>query len=421
MSSSPPPEIPLLPSQNPSNWRFTWEAQSHIPTIRLYLFNPHAKPSSQCTELKSELLIEKSSLLVSFILAGAKTSLKVPLPKALIDPESPVNFRAHDDHIEFKCPLLFPIDHPLVSEFDFASSGELRPLSADTDARELSALEEVYFYCRNCSTKLTKSLSCFKVLPSVNWQEAADNWFGTCCCSFGGISEKLVAKYAKSYSCCAGTCLLDTASVNLCKDDLLGCHFPVNNGGKDNGFDIKLASNSSVTQTSATDISDQGRTVLQNVDGGGCHVALEDGDTKNGVDCDRLSLMYSQLHVAENLEKSANFSSDLKNDVGKCDIGCCDSHLSVDSFKREDAAKENELQMHQKVLLNGFLSNGLIARSSNLSKDVNWVEFLCPHCSSVLGAYPSLSDYAPLDGGVRLFKCHISSSLPVGGFNDLFR
>lgn len=36
-------------------------------------------------------------------------------------------------------------------------------------------------------------------LPSVNWTDVADNWFGTCCCSFGGISEKLVTRYVKSY------------------------------------------------------------------------------------------------------------------------------------------------------------------------------------------------------------------------------
>jgi len=33
-------------------------------------------------------------------------------------------------------------------------------------------------------------------IPSVNWREATDNWFGNCFCSFGGVSEKLVNGYA---------------------------------------------------------------------------------------------------------------------------------------------------------------------------------------------------------------------------------
>ncbi|KAL1074155.1 hypothetical protein V6Z11_D11G270200 [Gossypium hirsutum] len=32
----------------------------------------------------------------------------------------------------------------------------------------------------------------FVEMPSSDWREVADNWFGGCCCSFGGISEKLV-------------------------------------------------------------------------------------------------------------------------------------------------------------------------------------------------------------------------------------
>ncbi|PQQ12606.1 uncharacterized protein Pyn_21773 [Prunus yedoensis var. nudiflora] len=63
-------------------------------------------------------------------------------------------------------------------------------------------------------------------MPSVNWREVADNWFGACCCSFGGISEKLVARYANSYACAKGVCLLNTTNITLCKEDLVGFEFP---------------------------------------------------------------------------------------------------------------------------------------------------------------------------------------------------
>ena len=63
-------------------------------------------------------------------------------------------------------------------------------------------------------------------MPSVNWREVADNWFGACCCSFGSISDKLVIRYANSYACAPGTCLLSCSSITICKDDLVECNFP---------------------------------------------------------------------------------------------------------------------------------------------------------------------------------------------------
>ncbi|XP_061953518.1 uncharacterized protein LOC133675962 isoform X3 [Populus nigra] len=63
----------------------------------------------------------------------------------------------------------------------------------DSDLKSLSSMEGVHFYCRSCSNRLTRSpLKQFVEMPSVNWPEMADNWFGGCCCSFGGASEKLV-------------------------------------------------------------------------------------------------------------------------------------------------------------------------------------------------------------------------------------
>ncbi|KAL3525344.1 hypothetical protein ACH5RR_013716 [Cinchona calisaya] len=426
------------PSQNPSNWRFTWETQSQIPTVRLYLFNPHTKPSTQCTGLKVDLVIDQSSLLVSFIEAEsqAEASFRVSLPRVLIDPESPVHFRAYDDHIQVKLSLLLPIDHPLVSEFDSASD-EFRPLSSDSDLKKLSALEEVYFYCRSCSTKLTRSLRCFKEIPSVNWQETADNWFGACCCSFGGISEKLVRSYAKSYTCAAGVCLFDATSVILCKDDLVGCEFSICNRNNRDEFNLKLTNNDILAQASLDNVSKQGQTVCsenddfsrQDIDEKQDQLgSLEDSlkvklgleASENGDDCGSLYCLTSKSQGEENMATCPDSQTDRKHDFGYCDNGCCSAdRLEISSEKKSGSYVE--LLEHQKVLLNGFLWSGFLARSSNLSKDVRWVEFLCPHCSSLLGAYPCFNDYFPLDSGVRLFKCHISTTLPVGGSDDIFR
>ena len=40
------------------------------------------------------------------------------IPRVLLDPESPLNFIAFDDHIQVKLVLLLPVDHPIVSSFD---------------------------------------------------------------------------------------------------------------------------------------------------------------------------------------------------------------------------------------------------------------------------------------------------------------
>lgn len=96
--------------------------------------------------------------------------------------------------------------------------------------KSLSSCGGVHFYCRNCEFNLTRSpLSDFVEMPSVDWREVADNWFGACCCSFGGISEKLVARFANSYTSAKGVCLLNFATVTVCKDDLVGCNFPESN------------------------------------------------------------------------------------------------------------------------------------------------------------------------------------------------
>lgn len=159
---------------NPRKWRFTWEAQSQIPTFKLLLFNPdsNTKPSTQCHDLKVNLLLQESLLTLTWFEAGAEVSLRVPIPRVLVDPESPLQCRALDDHIEVKLVLLLPVDHPILTSLDSVlnlSDDESRrrespcpdysrPLSMESDVESLSSAGEVQFYCRSCSTQLTRSL-----------------------------------------------------------------------------------------------------------------------------------------------------------------------------------------------------------------------------------------------------------------------
>lgn len=106
-----------MSSENPRKWRFTWEAQSHVPNLRLFIFDSYTMPSVQCQNLKVHLNPSQSLVLVSWF-EELEVSLRVPTPRVLVDHESPVSFRAFDDHIEVKLVLLLPVDHPIVSSFD---------------------------------------------------------------------------------------------------------------------------------------------------------------------------------------------------------------------------------------------------------------------------------------------------------------
>lgn len=106
-----------MSTENPRKWRFTWEAQSHVPILRLFIFDSYTRPSVQCQNLKVHLNPSQSLVLVSWF-EDLEVSLRVPTPRVLVDPESPVSFRAFDDHIEVKLVLLLPVDHPIVSSFD---------------------------------------------------------------------------------------------------------------------------------------------------------------------------------------------------------------------------------------------------------------------------------------------------------------
>ena len=105
--------IRMCSDSEQQGWRYTWEAQSHIPTLRLTLF-PNDKtlnPSLQCKDLAVDLHSSHSFL----TLTASFLSLRVPLPAVLVDGDSPVAFRPLSDHIEVKLLLLLPVDHPIFS------------------------------------------------------------------------------------------------------------------------------------------------------------------------------------------------------------------------------------------------------------------------------------------------------------------
>ncbi|GAV65282.1 DUF2351 domain-containing protein [Cephalotus follicularis] len=395
---------------NPRKWRFTWEAQSHSPTLRLFLFDSHTNPSLQCQNLKITQIVSKSQLLVTWThhqddaVLPQQVSLRVPIPRALVDSESPISVNSLSDHIEVKLALLLPVDHPMVSVLGSSDDSEFVAdssvtFSMDSDFKSLSSMDGVHFYCRSCSKKLTTiPIRHFVELPSVNWREVADNWFGNCCCSFGGVSEKLVSRFANSYTCAEGICLLTSTTITLHKNDLLECEFPVQSGTRKylrKPHFSDAAINSGNHHHSVLRDDDESERLPEETNG-------------NATIC--ASLVSDLL-----LENVAS--------VPKCCVHTTDDvqNQFEELYLRDAYETSPMVQRATKSFLNGFLGNIFMARSSNLSRNIEWIECVCPRCSFLLGAHPCGSGDASVDGGARLFKCCVSTSLPVGGSCDLFR
>lgn len=435
--------------KNPKKWRFTWETQSQSPNLKLFLFNSQSKPSVH--HLQAQLNLSKSHLLVTFTEneETSEVSIRVPIPRVLIDPESPVNAKASDDHIEVKLVLLLPVDHHLVSTFDLLNLSDdesernedldlLNPFIMDSDLKSLSSMEGVHFYCRSCSNRLTRSpLKQFVEMPSVNWPEMADNWFGGCCCSFGGASEKLVNRYAHAYACPMGVCMLNSTAVTLCSDDLAGCKFSEK---------YRIQTCKPEQESGDEGLSEEAMRDFETESGRGTRCDSQCGvihgvNGKSGSSCSKLENHGENVKfkVAEEKTNSSTLlsalpASDLSEKVAP-GPGCCDSvHHTQDytdeggihdvcgpSLEDQKTTKDMELRINQRSFLNGFLGDAFTARSYNLSTDIEWKQFVCPQCSSLIGAYPCANGDMPVDDGVRLFKCYISTSLPVGEQADLFR
>ncbi|WOL02951.1 hypothetical protein Cni_G11670 [Canna indica] len=468
------------PQENPSRrqWRFTWETLPHIPTLRLYLFHPDVDPSDRLRNLSASLRLQQSLVVVSWLHeTGDLVLLRIPIPKVLIDPSCPVDCRAMNDHVEIKLALVLPVDHPAVADLcgvldsdrgamaggDGQLLNPLLPLSLDSDINSLSA-GGVHFFCKSCSTKLTKQpLRHFVEMPSANWREVADNWFGSCCCSFGSVTEKIACQYVNKYDCPAGTCLVDGASVIICQDDLEGYTFQDPLVGYSEHHKDKVVSY--VIRTNSAEGSNDLDLVEDNIDIGGtsaCSLSEMDNmftDLAREPSSEKGPDLLSQIFPSAILHNNASIrvESGLKgaSNVVQASLDLCSKDANLMELKLDNCCENSQkllqelpngfsfschshncndnvdeiqettglpFQGKQKWLHNSSLGGGFIVNASNFSQDIKWVEFLCKNCSSLIGCYPSSkSANIPVDGGIRLFKCFISTSTPVGGPCDIFR
>lgn len=304
-------------------------------------------------------------------------------------------------------------------------------------------------------------------MPSANWREVADNWFGACCCSFGGISEKLVSQYINNYNCAEGTCLVDAASVVICKDDLQDYTFQqcleeyaewknpdlmehnVTHVLKEGGFenlcegipDVGLTSTCAAHKVGRVDFdlgtkssgyknstnvlscpmlsSSDYCSTATSFSKGTTNVAQPSLDeTQCAMDVDLLKLKLKQY--SDILGNPPTASAE---ETSKDHCHCCEDRTEyLLDFHHGRSALGKSITPTKSQIDNSHLGGGFMTRTSSILNDIEWIEFSCRNCLSPLGSYPySKSKNVLADGGIRLFKCYISTCVPVGGPHDIFR
>lgn len=203
-------------------------------------------------------------------------------------------------------------------------------------------------------------------LPSLNWRDVAENWFGNCCCSFGAAAENLATQYMNSFNLLPEIGLLTYASVTISIDSLHG--YPHNHARQEPSLDL------SETNHANTELP-----IL--------------------VSC---NCIHDDAHGPEEVAETSD-KGNLIHTTSNCDV-----NNGPDRYNGQ----------------NIYFGGGFVHCEANISKDVEWIEFCCETCLSPLGSYPCQKDMGnagTIDGGVRLFKCYISTSTPVGGPGDVFR
>lgn len=288
-------------------------------------------------------------------------------------------------------------------------------------------------------------------MPSVDWEDVADNWFGGCCTSFGGAGEKLVSQFISAYGRLEGTSLLDATAITVETDHLeadlvsqVACSALSRDfvAIKEAILDVsvekdhttgKIKMNNSEEQAKITATHAQPPTILEE------GPSVSSSET-NAVSPQTNQLVTSQMETDTDVyfEKSENDlcvenkgKSKKEVDLSLGDLGhcCCvnGSNGKVEDnpsqMSLENEKKQNMLEIKRDYKLTKTISLGssFVVKASNLLNDFEWVELFCGRCSSPLGSYPSQCSLVPADGRVRLFKCYTSTEIPVTGPHDAFR
>ncbi|XP_024541407.1 uncharacterized protein LOC112350074 [Selaginella moellendorffii] len=209
-------------------WRFLYEALLRISSLRLLLTKDLVAPSVSCNRgLKASLGRFSSCLELvcewqSERECGKRVVLRVPLPLCPVDHGAPVEAVAREDHIEVKLRMV-------SGGASFLLSSEMGMLPSTNESSELaSRAPEIILGCRACKAAITRGgFESVLELPSVDWREATDDWFGVCCCGSSIRTESIVAGFEKNVTASHGKLLVGNSTCIVHASDLCQASPPV--------------------------------------------------------------------------------------------------------------------------------------------------------------------------------------------------
>ncbi|PKU86138.1 hypothetical protein MA16_Dca001969 [Dendrobium catenatum] len=210
-----------------------------------------------------------------------------------------------------------------------------------------------------------------------------------------------------------GTCLLDRASVAVCEHDLEGA--VLERTVSDFGMKSSESNDTSSMRCDLVSSRAWSDTSAHEVDSSSNSNQLGLVGTQNDINMDCLKANLNNFSL--NNEKS--LSESIVERTSKCDFHCCIAEKVQHAGGTEYEASIAACNAQQSLKVYG---SGFMVTSANLSNDVECVEFSCRNCSSPLGSYSCVQGTtAPVVGGVRLFKCYISTSVSTGAPDDAFK
>lgn len=397
-------------------WAFTYEALTHVHSLRLFLFNSVMPVPWRCVSLQATLASESPISSSPVVLCefkvtaeGESQRLFVPLPVCLVDYSASLAAVARSDHIEIKLKLLssggsFVDDlsllgytyrgEAIIRDGGIRSNSRERDESAfslTSDAELLSSSNQgVTFHCRNCSATLTNQpISCFRALPSTEWRELADHWFGMCCCRDGVKTKSMMTRFEEFSTPTIGVCLVGSITCIVHRHDLVGSVVDQ---------DLSACRNKDALCTPFTEKEDK----IRPADGLDVEISCKgNGDRYVALSTDPLAWVEEVKPLKDAVPPPSTVCSHNVEEESVESATCCTGHGSevLDDDLSDQSSKTE-------TLANGFMN---AFPSSKLTP------FNCRKCADLIGAFCGGTE------GLQLFKCHISSDLSAGGPSDIFR
>ncbi|KAL2630744.1 hypothetical protein R1flu_015430 [Riccia fluitans] len=436
------------------SWRFAYEALTHVHSMRLFLFNPALTLPLRCQSLRAYLQptspFSSSPVVVCRWNSpeGDSHTVFVPMPFCLIDHSAPFVVQCRTDFIEVKLKLL-PFGGSFLDGLTFlgfshrgiptmrdgnrqtdAQQRDEAPFSLASDAELLASKSSVSFYCRSCCAKLThRPLSRVLELPSMEWRELADHWFGTCCCSDGAKTESLVAQFQQLMTPARGLCLVGSTVCIIHPGDLIsGAESSQDTLSVGSYPDGRVDASEDLPGTSVI-IPEVINKPVNTVARSSQRLVVRDGPgtlASEASEADFCGSEVTSLGTEDDVSDQSKHTTDPEESLNIDDVVVlggedhsmgevvegghnCATHCGERHGTRVAITVANS-GAGTKPMANGFMSG-----SSAASSSPTWIPVHCHSCSSIVGAT------SKEDGGVQLFKCHVSTDESGGGPEDIFR